>query len=389
MNRREFVQRTVGGVMAASIISPGADAQEPSPGAVVASGGTEARLRGSFFDLAHVNLWDAAYWTDTCRFWTEENWRALFQDMHGIGIDTAICVSTALWGRPVFAGYEKTVGRPLRFGCDDPLGVCVDEAEKLGMKMFFGVGFRGRCSQVRDYAGMEPPWPDVWFQWNAALAAAVVDRFGGRPSFAGLYIPYEIDFRGFEVDLYEKLIRKHLRPAVGKIKILASPGNLGVDLPGPQLDGLPALVERTGIDILAPQDYGGRGSVEHARTVVSQQVEALKKVRKPLADIGVALWSNCEVFGFEPSPDGRCYCIAGPMERIRRQIEMQAPLVEKLVCYQYQGIMNRHTRLVNIGHPDTEKLYRDYTAYLKECFGGHDAISKPWEGFDRFSARQG
>ena len=89
--------------------------------------------------------------------------------MHGIGIDTAICTTTALWGRPFFAGYEKTVGRPLRFGCDDPLGACVDEAEKLGMKMFFGVGLRGRCSQVRDYAGMEPPWPDVWFRVEHGL----------------------------------------------------------------------------------------------------------------------------------------------------------------------------------------------------------------------------
>ena len=292
------------------------------------------------------------------------------RDMHGIGIDTAICGSTALWGRPVFGGYEKTVGRPLRFGCDDPLGACVDEADKLGMKMFFGVGLRGRCSQVRDYAGMDPPWPDVWFEWNTALAKAIVDRFGGRRCFAGLYISYEIDFRNYEIDLYEKLIRKHLRPAVGKVKILASPGNLGVDMSDPQLDELPKLVERTGIDILAPQDYGGRDSnVDQALAVVGRQVAALKKARKPLADIGVALWSNCELFGWEGSPDGRGYCIAGPIERIRRQIEMQATLVEKLICYQYQGIMNRHTELVNIGHPGTEKLYQDYVAYVKKHFG--------------------
>jgi hypothetical protein len=369
LNRRQFVQQTAGGVAAALLTQGVGVAQDASAKPPTASGGTEARLRGSCFDLAHVNPWDAAYWTDACRFWKEENWRALIRDMHGIGIDTAICTSTALWGRPVFGGYEKTVGRPMRFGCDDPLGVCVDEAEKLGMKMFFGVGFRGRCSQVRDYAGMEPPWPDVWFKWNTALAAALVDRFGGRPCFAGLYIAYEIDFRNFEVDLYERLVRKYLRPAVGKVKLLAAPGNLGVDMPGPQLDGLPKLVERTGIDILAPQDYGGRGSVDYARTVVSQHVEALKRVRKPLADVGVALWSVCEVFGFESSPDGRGYCIAGPMERIKQQIEMQAPLVEKLICYQYQGIMNRHTDLVNIGHPGTEKLYRDYMAYVKERFG--------------------
>ena len=37
---------------------------------------TEPRLTGSFFDLTHLNLSDAAYWTDTCRFRREEHWRA-------------------------------------------------------------------------------------------------------------------------------------------------------------------------------------------------------------------------------------------------------------------------------------------------------------------------
>jgi hypothetical protein len=37
-------------------------------------------ISGSFFDLQHVNMWDAAHWTDRCRFWKEENWRALVAD---------------------------------------------------------------------------------------------------------------------------------------------------------------------------------------------------------------------------------------------------------------------------------------------------------------------
>lgn len=60
----------------------------------------------------------------------------------------------------------------------------------------------------------------------------------------------------------------------------------------------------------------------------------------------------------------------GPVERITKQIEIQAPLVDKLICYQYQGIMNRHTDKVDIGHPDTAKLYKDYTAYLAKQFPG-------------------
>ena len=323
----------------------------------------ERRITGSFFDLQHVNLWDAMWWTDQCRFWKEESWRALIRDMHEIGIDTAICGATALWGRPLFPGYEKTVGRPLLMGCDDPLGACVDEADKLGMKMFYGVGFRGRCSQVRDYADMKPPWIEEWFTWNQALAEALVDRYGDRPSFAGLYMSYEIDFHDYQVELYEKLMGEYLRPAIGEVPILASPGSLG-EHSDPQK--LPGQLERMGINILAPQDYGGRRrDVNEALDLVRGNARELERFRSRIESVGVTLWSNCEVFDLEPTPDGRACCVPGPIERVRQQIEIQAPLVEKLICYQYQGIMNRRTPLVDIGHPDTDKLYRGYVEYLQ------------------------
>ena len=326
---------------------------------------TKPLITGSFFDLMHVNPWDAQYWTDTCRFWGEESWRALFGQMHEVGIDTAICGSTVYWGRPIFPGYEKTVGLPIRMGCEDPLGICVDEADRLGMKMFYGFGLRGRCSQVRDYHGMEKPWPDSWFRFNTSVAEALVDRYGKRPSFGGLYISYEIDFHDHQVELYERLMKKFIRPAVGDVPILASPGNIG-DVK--DLDDLPRKIERTGINILAPQDYGGRhGNPKSALALVERNCKGLKHAAASLRDMGVALWSNCEAFMFEASP-GRTACIPGQSLRFIKQIEMQAPLVEKLICYQYQGLMNRRTDLVDIGHPSVDRLHDDYVAYLKKTF---------------------
>ena len=292
--------------------------------------------------------------------------------MHDVGIDTAICVSTAFWGRPMFAGYEKKVGIPMRFGCEDPLGVCVDEIDKLGMKIFLGFGFRGRCGQVRDYTRMEPPWPDVWFQWNTAMAEVLMERFSSRACFAGLYISYEMDFLEHEVALYEKLVKEDLRPACGDVTILASPGNLG-DVGN--LDAFPQMVERTGLNILAPQDYGGRNNdIDEAMGLVRSTARALGKVQKPLHDMGVELWVNCEAFNKEATPDGRGATVAGPIERLRQQIELQAPLAKKVISYQYQGIMNRHTDLVNIGHPSTDELHRGYTAYLNEKWPGRFTV---------------
>ena len=371
LNRRKFIKRGIGTIAAATVAQGVAHAEETSKKASVGSGkeGTELRLRGSFFDLAHVNPWDAAYWTDECRFWKEENWRALFRQMHDVGIDTAICGSVAFWGRPAFAGYEKTVGLPMKFGCPDPLGTCTDEAERLGMKMFYGVGLRGRCSQVRDYSGMEKPWPEVWFRWNTALAEALVDRFGDRRSFGGLYIPYEIGFHSHQKELYEKWIGQYMRPAVGKVKLLASPGNIHEKHCGTAVKDLPKALERMHIDILAPQDYGGRSTdIRAAVDLARRNADALERLRKPARDMGLTLWSNCELFQFEGDPSGRGRCIGGPIQRVTQQIALQAPLVEKLICYQYQGLMNRRTDLVNIGHPTADKLHHDYAAYLKEQF---------------------
>ena len=374
MNRREFVKQGIGAITASAIAGNAVASEETASKSASGGsdkGGTEPRVQGSFFDLIHINPWDAAYWTDECRFWKEENWRALFRQMHQVGIDTAICGMTAFWGRPMFAGYEKTVGLPVKFGCDDPLGTCAEEAERLGMKMFFGVGLRGRCSQVRDYSGMEKPWPEIWFRWNTALAEALVDRFGDRKCFGGLYIPYEIVFRSHQVELYEKWIRQYLRPAVGKVTLLASSGSISEKHCATAVKDLPKALERVDIDILAPQDRGGRSNdIRAAVGLARDNADALARLRKPARDMGLTLWSNCELFQREGAPAGRPRCIGGPIERVKEQIALQAPLVEKLICYQYPGIMNKRTELVNIGHPTADKLHQGYVAYLNEKFPG-------------------
>jgi hypothetical protein len=50
-------------------------------------------------------------------------------------------------------------------------------------------------------------------------------------------------------------------------------------------------------------------------------------------------------------------------------VAIQEPLVEKLICYQYQGIMNRRTDLVDIGHPNSQALYDAYRAWREKKLG--------------------
>ena len=325
---------------------------------------SQNKITGSFMDILHINIWNAAWWTDECLFWKEDNWRALVQDMHAVGIDTVINTTSAFWGRPVFDGYEKTLGKKLKMGCEDPLGTVFDEVEKLGMKMFHGIGFRGRHSQITDYSHMQKPWDENFFTWNRNLAEALCERFGDSEAFAGLYIANEINFgQELHVELYEKYMKEYVRPAIGsEIKLLASPGYLGSH---DQIEKLPSQLECTTVNILAPQDYGGRSrDVTKALEMVKRNTQGLKDASKMLENLGIELWSNCEMFDHEVAPDGRDRSLPGPFERIRQQIEMQTPFVKKLICYQYQGIWNKHSDLVNIGHPQSQKLYEQYCEYI-------------------------
>ncbi|MBN2295339.1 MAG: hypothetical protein JXM70_23110, partial [Pirellulales bacterium] len=237
------------------------------------------------------------------------------------------------------------------------------EADRLGMKVFYAIGLRGRVSQVRDYNMMQKPWPDYWFKWNTALTKALVKSYGDRPSFSGLYLAYESDFQPLHIELYERLVAKDIRSVVGKVPVLVSPGSLGkVGIP---LEELPAAISRTSIDILASQDYGGRThDVQNALKLVQGNAEALKKIGPKLRENGTTVWSNCETFVLDRTPDGRGACVPGPIERITQQIEIQSPLVDKLITWIYPGVMNKHTELVTIGHPSSNKLNADYVKYL-------------------------
>jgi hypothetical protein len=149
---------------------------------------------------------------------------------------------------------------------------------------------------------------------------------------------------------------------VGQVKLLASPGRLGRR---PNLEKIPAGVVRMGIDIPAPQDYGGRSTdTARALELVKLNAGGLERLRRPLKNAGVAWWANCEVFVFERTPSGRHLTLPGPVDRLIQQIRPRAPFVDKLICYQYQGLMNRRTRPVNMGHASADNFYREYKRFL-------------------------
>jgi len=69
------------------------------------------------------------------------------------------------------------------------------------------------------------------------------------------------------------------------------------------------------------------------------------------------LWADVEVFRFE----GKVYqsaLLPAPPEQVIKQLEAVTPFVEKILIYQYTGLINKPGTNVIAGHPDSLKLYK-------------------------------
>jgi hypothetical protein len=76
-----------------------------------------------------------------------------------------------------------------------------------------------------------------------------------------------------------------------------------------------------------------------------------------------AFWADVEVFDFE----GDVYksaLIPAPFERVKKQLQVASDFVDKILIYQFQGMMNKPGSRAFAGHPQSTVLYTDYANWL-------------------------
>lgn len=54
-----------------------------------------------------------------------------------------------------------------------------------------------------------------------------------------------------------------------------------------------------------------------------------------------------------------------PFERVQAKLATVSPYVDKILIYQYQGLMNKPGSRAFAGHPQSGQLYPDYAAWLR------------------------
>lgn len=310
-------------------------------------------LDGTFFDFHHHNTAEGKYFNPALDSFTESDWRQKVREIAELKMEYIIIMATALFDRCYF---DSEVFPRADIPCADPIEAVLDEADKLNINVFLGNGFYGDWTKPSVNITSEEVL-DRTFRAMDELAK----KYSHHKSFYGWYFPDEVciilRFSKKFVN-YVNLCTKRCREITPGKKTLIAPYGTNLTLTNSYyVDALASL----DVDFIAYQDEIG---VQKTRVWQSERIFArLKKAHDKAGR--AALWADIELFKFE----GMVYksaLLPADFSRIQRQIENVSPYVDKIVGYQYTGLMNPKNSPSFAGHESSAKFYEEYSEYLKK-----------------------
>lgn len=305
-------------------------------------------ITGSWLDFHHPNRHDGDYWNAKTERFTAQHWAEKVAEMAAIGMDTLVVLSVTL-GKRGFYPSRVLPGRwPL--AAEDPIEAVLEAADRLGVRTFLGVGF------FKDDTGSVRADADE-VRYRQEVPAELFDRYGRHASFGGWYLPVEAPIRGHFPDeyiTYTRELGRICRAAAPKLPVLIAPYGTRTVIPD---DRFVEQLKELEVDYVAYQDEVGvaKTEVEELPEIFARLADAHERARLPL-------WADMEVFRFE----GAVYdsaLLPAPWSRVHAQLASISPHVEKVLCYQYLGLMEPPNGRAAVGHPKALELYRDYQAW--------------------------
>jgi len=344
ISRRTFLKSSAIGALTAAGCSEGNRENSSSPQQLTKP------LKGSWFEFQHHNTAEGVYWNPQCQAFTCAQWEDKVAEIAGIGMEYLVLMATALY----FEAYYKTNIFPQHvMECDDPIEAVLSAADRVGVKFFMGGGFYG------DWMSPEIITDPEAGKKRLQAIEELTKLYGHHRSFYGWYWPNEAyinkHFSERFIDYVNECsgLARSLSPTT---KTLIAPYGTRVAVPD---DEYVRQLERMDADIIAYQDEVGVRKSTPDETPAFY--EGLRKAHDKVPH--VALWADMEIFEFE----GEVYrsaLLPASFDRVERQIKSISPYVDTILVYQYQGMMNKPNSDSFAGHPDSVKLYNDYTAWL-------------------------
>lgn len=336
MNRRNFFKAvgtgTLGTLFTAEIFAAAKNNKKIKP------------IEGSWFEFQHHNLPEGKYWNSTLENFTCQQWDTKVKEIANAGLKYLVLLDVAIYHKSF---YPSALLPPDNMQCNDPLEAILTAADKYGIRFFISNGFLGNW---RDPAFLMQD-SDVHILRLKAMNE-VAEKYGHHKSFYGWYYPNETGIIGHYDDFFINYVNQssaEVARLMPKAKTLIAPyGTRNVKADEKYIRQLEAL----DVDFIAYQDEIG---VE--KTLVEESAgyfERLYKLHKKAAKS--KLCADVEVFRFE----GKVYhsaLLPEPAERVIKQLEAVSPYVEKILIYQYTGMINNPSTDVFAGHPDSRELF--------------------------------
>ncbi len=311
------------------------------------------KIDGTFFEFRHHNTAEGKYWNPALEKFEGTDWRQKVREISELGMEYIVVMATALYDKCYFRSTVFPFADTL---CPDPIEEVLSEADKCGVKVFLGNGFYGDWRK----AGQNIKSQEVIDRSFRAMEELAV-LYAHHESFYGWYFPDEtcIILRFSDAFMkYVNLCSARCHELTPEKKTLIAPYGTNLALANNRY--IRCLTELD-VDFIAYQDEVGV-----KKTKVDRTKRLFEKLRNAHDKAGRSqLWADIELFDFE----GVVYksaLVPGKFERIQKQIENAAPYVDKILSYQYLGIMNPADSPSFAGHPDSAKLYEDYKLYLSK-----------------------
>ncbi|MCE5271714.1 DUF4434 domain-containing protein [bacterium] len=306
--------------------------------------GTAKPIEGSWFEFQHHSAAEGAPWNPALAAFSAGQWAAKVQEIAGFGIRDLVLLDTAIDGRSF---YPSGLLPRHELGCDDPLEAVLAAADQCGVRFFVSNGFYGDWMQA-ELLMQDKAVRGLRFKAMAEIAG----KYAHHPSFFGWYYPNETGIEGHFADIFIDYVNSSTAEAhslTPQAKTLIAPyGTRHVSAD----DLYVRQLETLDVDYVAYQDEVG---VE--KTKVEESAGFFENLYKVHHKAGrAALWADVEVFRFE----GKVYhsaLLPAPPERVKAQLEAVSPYVEKILIYQYLGLLNRPGSEVFAGPPESAALY--------------------------------
>ena len=309
-------------------------------------------INGSFIEFTHANAFEGKYFNPQVRAFSEDQWRAKIREMHDIGMEYLVLMATSLPDPEFQEAYFETDIYPFakNFNCQDPIFVLLDEASKLNMKVFLSAGLYGDWRRAYENISSE----EVTKRAFKAIEQ-LTERYGSIDSFYGWYLPDELCIEGTFNDLMVKYINRYSKfcRSLDKTKkmIIAPYGTKFVRADDKYIKTL----ENLDLDFIAYQDEVG---VRKSTTDETKKYfESLKYVHDKAGR--AKLWADLEIFEFEKDVY-KSALLPADINRISKQLDSITPYCDKIICYQYLGMVNAPDTIAFCGHKDSVKLYNGY-----------------------------